>query len=195
MTTLSHSKYIKSTKGTCPHGHVDEYTVTKNNNRYCVPCARIKSRGYLAARKDRRTYEAWLAMKRRCDNPNAQNYYLYGGRGIKYTPAWAEYKNFLADMGEKPTDEYSLERKDYNGEYSKENCKWADKWEQANNKRDTLFIEYKGETKPLAVWCRELNLKPATIWNRLYTLKWSVEDAFTIKAVKGNNQNLRGSNG
>ena len=51
-----------------------------------------------------REYASWNAMKQRCDNPNTPCYYNYGGRGITYCDRWAEFENFLSDMGDRPQD-------------------------------------------------------------------------------------------
>lgn len=86
-----------------------------------------------------RTYHVWKAMKQRCDNPNNPSYANYGGRGITYCPRWhgglhTGGKNFHEDMGDAPVGK-SLDRKDNDGPYSKENCRWATKTEQEVNKR------------------------------------------------------------
>jgi len=88
------------------------------------------------------TYRTWAAMKRRCDNPNVSNYRYYGGRGIAYDPAWAYFKNFLHDMGERPLDA-SLDRIDPNGNYCKDNCRWATLREQQLNTRTLKLDERK----------------------------------------------------
>lgn len=172
-------KYKKSTKGICPSGHADQYVVTKSNNRYCRPCYNDRARGYMNSRDDKPTYMAWLAMKRRCTNPNAQNFYLYGGRGITFDKSWDNYKTFLTDMGEKPDKKYSLERINNELGYSKENCKWADRYTQANNKRNNRFLEFDGRRMTLAQWSRETGIRVGTIWARIEVQGWTIHDALT----------------
>lgn len=133
-------------------------------------------------------HRTWLSMKRRCDNPNAENYYLYGGRGIKYDPRWVKFENFLQDMGEKPRNDLSLERIDNSKDYSKENCRWATRLEQASNKRNNRHIEFRGESKTLAQWARYLGISTKTLFARLNVYGWGVERAFTTKPIRGRNQ-------
>jgi hypothetical protein len=80
------------------------------------------------------TYKSWKEMRNRCNNPNAQNYKWYGGRGIKVAPEWDDFMVFLADMGERPKGK-TLDRKDSDGDYEKSNCKWSTPKEQAMTNR------------------------------------------------------------
>ena len=133
-------------------------------------------------------HRTWLSMKRRCDNPNAENYYLYGGRGIAYSDEWKDFKNFIKDMGDKPSDDMSLERLDNSKGYSKENCIWADRVTQASNKRNNRFIEHNGKRLTLAQWARESGISVGTLFARLNVQGWDMERAITIKPIIGRNQ-------
>lgn len=79
-------------------------------------------------------YTSWYAMKRRVLNPNNKYFYLYGGRGVTICPRWMDFKNFYADMGDRP-EGLTLERIDPEGNYEPGNCKWATWSEQRRNQR------------------------------------------------------------
>lgn len=81
-----------------------------------------------------REYHSWNCMKNRCNNSNLKEYKNYGGRGITYDPKWETFEGFYEDMGERP-ENTSLDRIDVNGNYCKENCRWATKEEQQRNQR------------------------------------------------------------
>lgn len=80
------------------------------------------------------THNSWLSMIQRCTNPSRGNYAYYGGRGITIAPEWLEFERFYADMGTRPHGT-SLERLDNNAGYGPDNCVWADKRQQARNRR------------------------------------------------------------
>ena len=97
-------------------------------------------------------YNSWGGMKDRCYNEDHIRYHRYGGRGIKVCERWLTggFAVFLKDMGEKPSPEHSLERKDHDGDYSPENCCWASPTEQARNKSSTRWVEIDNQTMSLA---------------------------------------------
>lgn len=105
------------------------------------------------------TYKTWCELKQRCCNPKNHAYECYGGRGIKICDRWFNsFENFLEDMGERPSKEYSIDRINVNGNYEPSNCRWATDKEQCNNRRSNVIIQYKGRTQNLKQWCDELCL-------------------------------------
>lgn len=82
-----------------------------------------------------RVYYVWSEMVRRCTNPRNPSYHNYGGRGVVVSQRWRNFENFLADMGERPTNK-TLDRWPNNdGNYELANCRWATAQEQQSNKR------------------------------------------------------------
>lgn len=111
----------------------------------------------------------WLAMKRRCYNKNNTDYLRYGGRGIKVCDRWINsFENFYADMGEKPYG-CSIDRIDYDGDYTPENCKWSTNIEQANNKSTNARYQYGDENHTIAEWSRIVEMPQTLLRKRLHS--------------------------
>lgn len=86
-------------------------------------------------------YQSWTAMRRRCEDPEFIRYKDYGGRGISFCEEWREFSGFWNDMGPTWRPGLTLERKDVNGNYTPSNCTWVTRFEQGQNKRNTVWIE------------------------------------------------------
>lgn len=122
-------------------------------------------------------YKVWRAMMDRCTNPEAQAYKNYGGRGITVCERWLSFENFLDDMGRRPHG-LSIERKDNNLGYSKDNCVWATSHAQAGNTRRSIRVTLNGRTQSLAAWVREIGVVPyATVQSRIRRYGWAPLEA------------------
>jgi hypothetical protein len=116
---------------------------------------------------ERSTYQTWVAMRSRCTNANRPDYERYGGKGVAVCARWQDFGNFLADMGIKPSPEYSIDRIDYTKGYEPGNCRWADSLTQGRNKSDVIVVEYKGDRKPLSEWCADLGVSRSMAYERI----------------------------
>ena len=76
----------------------------------------------------------WSSMKDRCLNPSNKDWNSYGGRGIQVSENWMKLSNFIQDMGIRP-EGLTLDRIDVDGNYCKNNCRWASRVLQGLNRR------------------------------------------------------------
>lgn len=135
-----------------------ELGAVKKNKGGCRTCA-LKAVKERPSEAKHPLYPTWYGMVARCQNPKAQSYRNYGGRGITVCDRWLEsFENFYADMGDRPSKQHTLDRIDNDGSYSPENCRWATWEEQANNRRNNVWIEFQGERLSAAQWSRRLGV-------------------------------------
>jgi hypothetical protein len=125
-------------------------------------------------------YRVWGSMHARCSNPKHQAYANYGGRGITVCARWAKFENFLADMGDAPAGK-SLDRRENDRGYSKDNCRWATPQEQRQNTRANVRITYRGETLCTSEWAHRVGISRHLLWARLHA-GWEVSRALTTPA-------------
>lgn len=126
-----------------------------------------------------REFNTWRGMLKRCYQPSDISYPRYGGRGISVCDRWREsFSAFFIDMGSPPSATHSLDRINSDGNYEPTNCQWADRKEQARNRRSNRMLTLNGRTQTVAAWAEETNLTSHTISRRLKA-GWSVEDSLT----------------
>lgn len=115
-------------------------------------------------------------MKARCLRVSHQAFESYAGRGITIDPRWLEFQNFYADMGNRPSGK-SLERRENDKGYCKDNCYWATPKEQALNRRDTVFVTFRGKHVKLFELVEALCLNYTRVRQRLFYSHWPLEKA------------------
>jgi hypothetical protein len=148
----------------------------------CIKCINHKH-GAASDSSPTKEYKAWLGAKARCTNPEHPAWSRYGGRGITICQRWADdFAAFLFDMGQCPPG-LTLERKDNNGNYEPGNCVWATWEDQLSNRRNSVLMEFRGETKCSGTWAAQFGIKPGTLKGRL-DAGWPLEKALTQKARK-----------
>lgn len=148
--------------------------LTGNRSRSCKTCGSERTHGMTNTTE----YNSWDAMKKRCNNPNSDNFHNYGGIGITVCDRWHSFENFYSDMGPKPTPSHSIERKNVLLGYFPENCKWATPKEQSRNKRTTVLLTFQEETMCMKDMAVKFRIRPDCLRKRLHK-GWSVERALT----------------
>lgn len=133
--------------------------------------------------RDTSIYSIWTGIKTRCFNSNDASYKHYGQRGIAMCDEWKEsFETFYYwALSNGYEDGLSIERKDVNGNYCPENCCWIKRSEQSKNRTNTIYATLNGETKRLFEWCEILKLNYHTVYNRIYKMGLSPEDALIYK--------------
>lgn len=135
-------------------------------------------------------YTSWCSLIGRCENELNESYSDYGGRGITVCDRWrSSFESFYEDMGPRPTPKHSIDRINNDIGYCKENCRWATKLIQNRNRRDTVIVEWKGESKSLREWSEITGIKFHTLYNRIVIKKLDVETAFVAKDRRSERRN------
>lgn len=123
-------------------------------------------------------YKIWESMKRRCNSAKCERYACYGGRGIKYISEWDKFENFHEwAISSGYVDGLSLDRINADGNYEPNNCRWVPLKEQAYNKTTSLRFTLDGETKCLSEWAVIFNIPYARLYQRIFKLGYSFEEA------------------
>lgn len=164
-----------------------------------IKCGSTKSCGCVRLNKIRthgmtntRLYNIWHKMKERCYNHNHVHYHNYGGRGISVCDQWRDnFQNFYNwAMSNGYSDNLTIDRKDDDGNYTPENCRWATPLEQQNNLRNNRVIRAMGKSQSIARWSAEVSIPYTTIYSRLCK-GWSEEDAI-LTPIDKNKSSKRG---
>lgn len=140
----------------------------------------------------RAEFFAWVSMRWRCFKKTYKRWDDYGGRGITVCRRWdSSFRDFLTDVGEKPSPEMSIDRIDNDGHYScgkcehcaengwAANCRWATSRQQMTNTRRNVRVTFRGETKTVSEWAEVLDISEHAIRTRLRR-GWSPEQALGV---------------
>ena len=122
-------------------------------------------------------YSKWKGMWARVRSAHRLENRCY--IGVTVCPRWADFENFLADMGEMP-DGYSLDRIDNTKGYSKENCRWVPLVEEARNTRRLRMYE----GRCISEAARQAGLAPGIVFDRINKLGWGIDRALATPQLR-----------
>lgn len=134
-----------------------------NTTLHCKHCCHSKHN-----KRNTRLFRIWAGIKNRCFNANSADYKNYGGRGIKVCEEWLEFMpfyNWALNNGYR--DNLSIDRINNNGNYEPSNCRWANKSEQNNNKRNVKKILYNNKLYTISQLSNILGIKHHCLYTRL----------------------------
>lgn len=133
--------------------------------------------------RNTRLYKCWMGMKQRCagtSNDSAKKHYY--DKGIKVCSEWKDdfiaFKTWAINNGY--DDNLTLDRIDPNGDYTPKNCRWADKYQQANNKTNNRKYKYKNEFLTMAEIARKYGISYTLLQERLQR-GWNIQQAISGK--------------
>lgn len=166
----------------CVCGRIKSYRLSKITTGHTKSCGCLAkeiigaiNRKHMLSKQ--RIHTIWTGMKQRCLNPKSNVYKYYGARGIKICDRWLDFKNFSEDMSPTYQERLSLDRINNDGNYCKENCRWADRRTQAlNSSRSKKYLVY-GEELSMTEICEKFKINPSTLRNRIYRGKLSIIEA------------------
>ena len=136
--------------------------------------------------ENKRLYNIYNKVKRRCFEASEQRCKDYGGRGITMCNAWVNSFDVFADWAKTHgyTDDLTLERIDVNGNYCPENCMWITRVQQARNKRDTVIVEYNGRNVKLIELAENAAVTYDTLHDRIFRRGWDVKTAVCTPSMR-----------
>lgn len=148
----------------------------------CLNSEIVSKRNFVHGQSKTRLYHVWSTMKGRCSNPKVERYPYYGGRGIKVCSEWEHsFENFKKWAEENGYAEgLTIDRINFDGPYSPENCRWVTTRCQNRNCSRNLYCCINGRTKTVVEWCEMYGQKPSTVYARLKR-GWSIEKALEIE--------------
>lgn len=175
----------------CECGNYKSFTIQalkSGNSKSCGCIRKDDTAGRihgLAKRGNKRhpLFTVWTNIKQRCYYKKAINYKDYGARGILICDIWLKgfvsFYNWAIENGWENGQE--IDRINNDGNYEPSNCRIVDRKTNVRNRRSTIFIEYKGEIKPLAEWAEITGIKYTILTQRIHKLKMPIDKAFENK--------------
>lgn len=114
----------------------------------------------------KKTYSTWTSMFLRVRGSTKKLKERYTDRGITVDSRWDTFRQFVEDMGLRPPGKI-LDRENNNGNYCRENCRWATHKQNAYNAFYDWYMDYRGQRISVGLTAKELNIHPYTLAARI----------------------------
>ena len=156
---------------------LNQLTSGKTKSCGCLNMERVVKHGM----GNTRQYQCWADMKTRCDNPDSKFYDYYGGRGISYCDKWVTFEGFWEDLQSTYDDTLTINRRDNDANYCKENCSWDTKNFQGHMRRKLKGTKLKvigGAINPSGMFSASIKREGKRISLGNYTTEQEVGEAY-----------------
>jgi hypothetical protein len=160
----------------------------------CRTCSRqsVREKNTIHGMRRSKEYGVWMSMLARCNNPKANCYHSYGGRGVVVCDRWdpakgGSFANFIEDMGRRPSDDHQIDKEAVdptNTVYCPEKVRWVLRRENMQNTSRSRYLTYEKRTMLLTEWASELGIGVSCLHRRIYKSGWSIERAFNTPSGK-----------
>lgn len=185
LTLIERTESPRIWKCQCECGEL-VYTQISQGSRECRKCAyeriSIERTVHGESSNKSRLYNIWIGVRTRCSNNNRPDYKYYGGRGIKVCQEWNEYANFKKWAEESGYAEgLEIERKNVDGNYESDNCKWITRREQMRNTRKNRRIEIDGHVLNFIEWLELIEIKKSNAYKNAKKQNMTIEEYLTKK--------------
>lgn len=181
----------KYAKVCCTCGYTatrNTYDIKSGKSVCCRTCSYSRRKGVpinvTHGLADSPTMNSYTDMKRRCYDPTRKDYKNYGGRGITVQKDWLEgtaelsgFSCFIRDLGMRPSKDHQLDRKDNNGNYTKDNCHWVTRSKNMRNRQDTVKVIYNGKEYVLIELCEQKGISYSKVYQRIHKYGWDADRA------------------
>lgn len=140
-----------------------------------------------------RLYNIWRKMKQRCSDPSVNNYQWYGGKGVTVCQEWEESFTAFAEwaLNNGYEEHLTIDRRDSDKNYNPNNCQWLTRSENTRRAQvgrtgkrggNAIKVEFEGREQTIEEWADEVGVEYITLYTRLRSPNWTVEEALTTPA-------------